>query len=115
MKKRIGTKIYDTDTAVLVETREDGTQVYRKSGRSREVFLYDPNGQNKRQMFTDLPEDEAEKYLPEVKTGSQVYQSTATIRFSPDARNKIKRYADENNMSMAQFLLMLVDRYERNA
>lgn len=113
MRKRIGTKIYDTDKAVLVDTTPDGIQVYRKTGRSSEVFLYNPNGKTGKEMFFDLPEAEAEKYLPEEQTGSKVFGSSKTVRFSPDDRNRIKRLADSRSMSMAQFLLMLVDEYER--
>jgi len=114
MRKRIGTKIYDTDKAVLVDTTPEGIQVYRKTGRSSEVFLYNPNGKNKHEMFFDLPEEEAEKYLPDVKRGSKVYMSPYKIQISPDDRNRIKRFADQNEMSMSQFLLMLVDEYERS-
>lgn len=114
MRKRIGTKIYDTDSAELVETRPDGIQVYRKTGRSQEVFLYNPNGKDKYEMFYDLPEEEAKKYLPEVQTGNMVYGSSKTVRFSPDDRNRIMKHAKQNGMSMSKFLLMLVDEYEKN-
>lgn len=114
MKKRIGTKIYDTDTAVLVDTTPDGIQVYRKTGRSTEVFIYNPNGKNKHEMFYTLPEDQAQKYLPAVKTGSRVFGSSNTVRFSPDDRNRIKLLAEKKGMSMAQFILSLVDEYERS-
>ena len=111
MRKRIGTKIYDTDTAILVDTLDDGSQVYRKTGRSQDVFIYNPN---KHEMFFDVPEDEAQKYLTEIKTGKNVFGSNSTIRFSSDNRNRIKRFADSQNMSMASFILMLVDRYEKD-
>ena len=114
MRKRIGTKIYDTDKAVLVETQPDGIQVYRKTGRSSEVFLYNQNGKTGKEMFFDLPEEEAEKYLPEAKRGSGVYRANRKVDFSPDDITRLKSLAYAKGMSIRQFLLMLVDEYERN-
>lgn len=114
MKARIGTKNYDTDKAVLVETREDGVQVYRKVGRARDVFLYNPSAKSKKEMFTDVSADESEKYLYSANTSESVYRSTCTVRFSPNDRNRINRLANSKQMSMSKFILMLVDEYERN-
>lgn len=113
MRKRIGTKIYDTDTAVLIDTLDDGIQVYRKTGRSSEVFLYNPNGQNKHEMFFDLPEAEAEKYQPEANLSTTVYGSTKMIQFSPADLAKIKKHSAALQMSNRAFVMMLVDEYER--
>lgn len=112
MKKRIGTKLYDTDKAVLVDTLPDGIQVYRKNGGSREVFLYNPSGKNKHEMFFDLPADQAVKYLP-VRDSKRIEYSN-TIRFTPYDIDRIRTYAFSANMSMSKFLLSLVDEYERN-
>ena len=112
MRKRIGTKVYDTDKAVLVDTLPDGIQVYRKTGRSQDVFLYNPAGTVGREMFFDLPEDQAAKYRTEIKTGATVYRSNRKVEFSPDDINRIKRLA--KGMSSRQFLLSLVDEYEKN-
>ena len=113
MRKRIGTKIYDTDTAVLVDTLDDGVLVYRKTGRSQEVFIYNPNGKNKHEMFFDVPEDEAQKYLPEEELSDKVYGSTKMVQFSPNDIVRLKAHAYANGMSIRQFILMLVDRYEK--
>jgi hypothetical protein len=112
MKKRIGTKIYDTDKAVLVETRDDGSQVYRKTGRSREFFLYNPAGKNKHEMFFELLPEDAEKYLPK-PSETKVFGSPYKIIFSPYDSDRIRRNALKNKMSMSKFLLMLVDEYEQ--
>ena len=113
MKKRIGTKIYDTDKADLIETTADGKQIYRKTGRSQEIFLFDPEGQNKHEMFRDLSEEEAEKYrLPE-DLSTNVYRSSAKVDFSKAEIARLKSLAYGQNLSIRQFLLMLVDEYER--
>ena len=114
MRKRIGTKIYDTDKAVLVDTAPDGIQVYRKTGRSSEVFLYNPNGKTGKEMFFDLPEEEAEKYKVPENTSTSVYKSTSMIQFSPADLNRIKKLATDNSLSNRAFVMMLVDEYERN-
>lgn len=112
MKARIGTKNYDTDKAVLVETREDGVQVYRKKNRSS-FFLYNPNGKNKYERFIDLDLDDAQKYMPDLNRQSKnVTTSSKTVKFSDYNIARIKRLAGP--LPMAQFILMLVDEYERN-
>ena len=111
MRKRIGTKVYDTDTAILVDTTPDGIQVYRKKN-SPQFFLYNPNGDNKHEMFFELPPEDSEKYL-EV-SGSKIVKNVGkTIRFSDYDVSRIRKLATKNGMSMSQFLLMLVDEYER--
>ncbi len=114
MKARIGTRNYDTDKAVLVETREDGVQVYRKVGRARDVFLYNPSAKSKKEMFADVSADESEKYLDSAKTGESVCRTTYSVKFSPNDRNRINRLANRRRMSMSKFILMLVDEYERS-
>ena len=113
MRKRIGTKIYDTDKAVLVDTLDDGVQVYRKKN-SPLFFIYNPNGKTGSQMFFDLPADQVEKYMaiPD-EADRKVFRSSSTIQFSKYDRDRIKRLANTRGMSMASFLLMLVDEYER--
>ena len=112
MRKRIGTKMYDTDTAVLVDTLDDGVQVYRKKN-SPQFFVYNPNGDNKHQMFFELPAEDAVKYMNvDDNADRKVKSSGATVQFSPYDRNRIKVLAASNGMSMSSFLLMLVDEYE---
>lgn len=112
MKKRVGTKIYDTDTAVLMDTLDGGIQVYRKKN-SPQYFIYNPNGKTKAEMFFELSPDDIDKYLvtPDI-TQTKVKESNATVRFSPYDRDRIKRLASKQGMSMSQFILMLIDRYE---
>lgn len=113
MRKRIGTKHYDTEKATLVDTLPDGIQVYRKTGRSTECYYYNPNGNTAREKFIDLSEEEAEKYMPEVNYSYASTNSGNTVRFRPYDFQRIKRYAKESNMAMNNFLIMLVDEYEQ--
>ena len=113
MRKRIGTKLYDTDTAVLVDTLDDGIQVYRKKN-SPQFFLYNPNGKTGPQMFFELPPEDAEKYLSKPdRTSTRVKGSTRKVLFSVYDSDRIRILATKQGMSMSQFLLMLVDEYEK--
>ena len=112
MRKRIGTKLYDTDKAVLVDTLPDGIQVYKKKN-SPQFFLYNPSGENKHEMFFELPADQAEKYLPNPDTESKITSNVSkAVKFSDYNIARMKRLA--GGMPVAQFILSLVDEYERN-
>ena len=113
MKRRIGSKNYDTDRAELIDTLPDGIQVYRKKGRSREFYLYNPNGKIAREMFFDLPPEEAEKYLPQGELSKRVAGNNYHIAISEYDRNRIMRLANRLGLPMTKFLLMLVDEYEK--
>ena len=111
MRRRIGTKEYDTDKAILVDTTPDGIQVYRKKN-SPQFFLYNPNGMVAKEMFSELPAEESLKYL-DISGDKTVRNTSKTIRFSDYNIARIRRHATSLNMTMAQFILMLVDRYEQ--
>ena len=111
MRRRIGTKEYDTEKAILVDTTEDGIEVYRKKN-SPQFFLYNPKGKVAKEMFFELPAEQAVKYL-DVSGDKTVRNTSKTIKFSDYNIARIRRHATEQNMTMAQFLLMLVDRYEQ--
>ena len=114
MKKRIGTKLYDTDTSILIDTTPDGIQVYRKKN-SPQFFLYNPQGKTAKEMFFELPPEEAEKYMEKPDEAStKVKGSTKMVQFSPSEVLRFKRLAYKQKMTVRQFLLMLVDEYERH-
>lgn len=113
MKKRIGSKTYDTDKADLIETRQDGVQIFRKKAGMREFFLFDPNAKTTREMFRDLPADQAAEYLPKEERSRMVRGSNSLVRFSDYDMERIRSFAAENGLSISKFLLMLVDEYER--
>ena len=107
-KGQIGSKFYNIETAELVDDLPNGFQVYRKRGRSSaQCFLYYPKGQTIKECFFPLSPTDSEKYLPTKNEGQKV-----KIEFTDRDRDRIKRHAWRENMSMAAFLLMLVDRYE---
>ena len=115
MKGQIGSKHYDTETAELIKTLPNGFIIYRKRGRSNsECFLYNPRGKTVKESFFPLSPEDSEKYLPiPDETDKSVYKSGSSVRLSNYDRDRIKRLALRNGMSMAQFILMLVDEYER--
>lgn len=114
-KGQIGSKHYNIETAELLETLPNGFSVYRKRGRSNaECFLYYPKGQTVKECFFPLSPKDAEKYLSPLEQADKgTYRSGATIQLSQYDRDRIKRHALNERMSMAQFILMLVDRYEK--
>lgn len=113
MRKRVGTKIYDTDKSVLVEILPDGIQVFRRAGRSRDFYLYNPAGKTGSEMFFDLSPEDAEKYIVNIPERSQmIYGSNSRVRFSDYDMERIRRLAYSQGLSISKFLLMLVDRYE---
>ena len=114
MRKRIGTKIYDTDTAILVDTLDSGIQIYRKKN-SPQFFVYNPNGKLPREQFFELPPEQAEKYFDydKVDGSRKVKGSTKNILFSEYDSARIKLFADRLGISMSKFLIMLVDKYEQ--
>lgn len=111
MRKRVGTKLYDTDTAILVDTTPDGIQVYRKKN-SPQFFLYNPKGKNGPEMFFELPPEQIDKYLTSGPAETKVHGSTKMVQFSPADVERFKRLAYKCGMSVRQFILMLVDEYE---
>lgn len=116
MKGQIGSKHYNTETADLVDTLPNGFMVYRKKGRScTECFLFNPRGKTVKECFFPLSPKDCEKYLPEPDaTDKGNYRSGSGIQISRYDRDRIKRLANLERKTMAQFILMLVDEYEKN-
>lgn len=113
MKGRVGTKNYNTETAVHIGTLIDGTKVYRKKSRPNEVFLYKPQGKTAKERFIDLPPEEALKYIPENKLSKSAPRNgSSRIQFRPYDHERIRRLALSKGMAMNNFVMMLVDKYE---
>lgn len=114
MKKRVGTKLYDTEKADLIHTLPDGKQIYYKRSSSS-YFQYDPEAKNKYEMFRDIPPEETGQYasMTAAPESDKVFGSSSTLKFSGNERNRIHRLATANGMSMKSFIMLLVDEYER--
>ena len=115
MKGQIGSKHYDTETAELIKTLPNGFIIYRKRGRSNsECFLYNPQGKTIKESFFPLSPEDSARYLPVPDEKDRaVYRSGASIQLSSYDRDRIKMLATSQGMSMASFILMLVDHYEK--
>ena len=113
MKGRIGTKHYDTEKSILIETKENGMQVYQKKGRSLEYYIYNPSGNTTKEKFLDISYEEIVKYIPVNKKSKAPDRTASRIRFTPYDLERIKTLAIKNKMPMNKFIIMLVDEYER--
>lgn len=113
MKGRIGSKHYDTETAELIRTEPDGTQIYRKKTRL-EFFRYNPAGETAAEKFQNLTPAESTELMPPNTASRTATNSSNTVRFKPYDLERIRRYALAEGLPVNQFLLMLVDQYEYN-
>ena len=107
MKKRIGSKLYDTDTAELVSDSPFG-KLYRKRTRDREWFFL-PNG-GSIQPLTDLEAmamlGEPSEYSPG-KPEPQEYR----IRIDRNTYDRIAAAAEEKDISMAAIFRSLAAKF----
>lgn len=115
MKGRVGTKNYDTEKSELIETRDDGIQVYRKKGRSagHDYFFYNPQGKTAKEKFFDLSPEEVINYIPENTKSKKPDRKASRMRFSPYDLERIRTLALLEGMPMNRFVMMLVDEYEK--
>lgn len=112
MKKRVGTRLYDTEKSDLIDTLPNGVKVYRKKN-SPLFYFYDETAPNKHEMFRDLTPEQAEKYIPANTKSKTTTNSSNTIRFSPYNLERIRQHAVRLGIPASKFVMMLVDEYER--
>jgi len=94
MKKRIGTKLYDTETAVCLLP---GRGLYKQGGRQT-YFIYDG------QEIKPIEYNEAEKILiaagmTEITKHSADHKGRAKIGISPAAADRLAAYCRINNIT----------------
>ena len=85
MKKRIGSKLYDTDTAEHISDTDDG-QLYRKRTRDREYFKVTDDGKI-------LPLEDYEQ-----KPAPREYR----VRIDKDTYRKISEIAKVKKISLSE-------------
>lgn len=107
MKKRIGSKLYDTETSELV-CSIDGGQLYRKRTRDREWFAVFDNG-TIRPLDVYDPLDmalmETGHIPPEALDEEPAYADR--IRVDPETHARIAAAAKSRGVSMSQFFRTL--------
>ena len=104
MKKRIGTKLYDTGASEMVANVGVGI-LYRKRTRKREYFLL--IGGDHIEPLTDK---EAQVLLGEdVRIDKKLDTDSVMIRVDRKTHTKIADRADKEGLSMAKYMKKLVD------
>ena len=95
MKKRIGTRIYDTETADLIY-EEGGLHVYRKQTRGRECFA-EIGGE-----LHPLTEAEASQYCRPAEP------KTYFVRLDHDSHAKLAELAKAEDCTMSEAVKRLI-------
>ena len=106
MRKRIGTKIYDTETSELI-SKTPFREFYRKKTRDREWFMV-LNGKR----IVPITEEQAKAHLgEEVVERQREYPEDATIMLRVDipTHHKIERLARKEKMPIIKFMRKLAD------
>jgi len=98
MKKRIGTKLYDTDTSEMVSDVGVGI-LYRKRTRKREWFLLIGD-------FIEPVDDRQAKALlgEDVRILKKVEPVATTIRVDSETHKKIEARADAEGLPISKFM-----------
>lgn len=102
MKKRIGSKLYDTETSELISETALG-KVYRKRTREREWFLCD-----EKYIFTPLTNEDAERLIGELP--DSVPESASTmIRVDRETHTLISAEARRQNISITEMVRKMAE------
>ena len=101
MKKRIGSKLYDTEKSEAVFVSPLGT-LYRKRTRAREWFLCD-----EKYIFTPLTNEDAERLIGELPDNVPE-SATIMVRVDRETHNIIAEEAKRRGVSMTEALRSIV-------
>ena len=103
MKKRIGTKLYDTDTSEMVADVGVGI-LYRKRTRKREWFLLIGD-------FIEPVDDRQARALlgEDVRIPKDEEPVTTTIRVDSETHRKIEARADAEGLPISKFVKKWAD------
>lgn len=104
MRKRLGTKLYDTDTSELMADTVFG-QLYRKKTREREWFLVSEN------VLEPMTEAEAKAMLGEsYRPVKEPDTHWIMIRVDRETHKKIATEAKKRGVSIAQLMKTIVEK-----
>ena len=109
MKKRIGSKLYDTDTTPHIAVNNNGDVLYQKQTREREVFIV------RGDEIIPLTLAEAFDLFPGAviaaqPTGTSGYQ----VRVDKDTHAKLREMADERKTTISNIVKELVSKEKQS-
>ena len=105
MKKRIGSRNYDTETSELIASVFGG-DLYRKRTRDREFFLL--SHADKKQVILPLEEKEALAMLGDNVRIDKPESNETWIRADRETHDKIARIAKERGLSITKTLKEII-------
>lgn len=111
MKKRIGTKIYDTETSECCKVTENG-RLFRKRTRDKEYFFAYSNGDIVPLTDEDIRDLEAnlvtaqlgDLFASQKATGSSGYQ----VRVDKQTHDKLRKASKEQGVTISTVVKELV-------
>lgn len=110
MKKRIGSKIYNTETAKLIAYTDD-LMIYQKQGYPFDLYKID-DMDNITDLslsdFKDICKDPAIRILSEIRT-APADRSFLSITLDRETHARIKQAAEAKNISMADYIRQKID------
>ena len=109
MKKRIGSKLYDTDTAELV-CGVDGGQLYRKKTRGREWFAVFDDGTVKPLDVYD-PLDRLLMETGHLPKMDEPASDSVMVRVDRETHAKIANVAKTRGQSITKTIAQIVNKY----
>ena len=110
MKKRIGSKLYDTDTAELINESIFG-KIYRKRTRGREWFMV----YNDPEKIEPLKDAEAHAMLGENTYHEKTPDYNYTyIRVDRDSHAIISKLASRENVSITEEVRRIVEKMKNS-
>lgn len=108
MKKRIGSRNYDTETSEFIASVFGG-DLYRKRTRDREYFLLSQSDSGAK--ILPLLEKEAKAMLgDDVRIDRKLETYVTYIRVDRDTHDIIAKLAKENGLSITKTLKMIISK-----
>lgn len=126
MRIVVNGKEYNPEKAMMICSTPTGT-LYRKTGRSKEFFLYNPNGKTSKEKITSVSWPDANNLVKTYGTRDQWMELFTTYgkstgatgntnRVSLDDYHYLKaiRNADRLNLSVKEYICRLIDKDDNN-
>ena len=119
MKKRIGTKLFDTETSDFV-CESDLGKIFRKKAGLGEYFAYNEQKQIIIPLEYDTAKDlvkanDKEQYdkLFSLRDKDDTVKKIITISITDSEKMRLRRQSAQRKMSMSEYIVWLVDQDEK--